>query len=44
MKTILINGTRVRVSIETFKRIEKIAQEKNIPFPVAVSYCLEKVI
>lgn len=44
MKTILINGTKVQISAETFKRIEKIATEKNIPFSQAISFCLEKVI
>lgn len=44
MKTILINGTEVRISVETFKRIEKIATEKKIPVNEAISFCLEKVI
>lgn len=44
MKTILINGESVKVSIETYKRIEKTASEKDITFSEAISFLLEKVI
>jgi hypothetical protein len=42
--TIVINGTNVEVSPETFRRLEKIAAEKSLRLDEAVSFCLEKVI
>lgn len=44
MMTITINGTEVEVSASVYARIEKLAQEKNLTFAQAVSFCLEKVI
>lgn len=44
MKTIIINGNTVKVSVETAKRIEHIASEKKIPLSEAIILCLEKVI
>lgn len=44
MKTIVINGNAVEVSIETAKRIEHIASEKKIPLSEAIILCLQKVI
>lgn len=41
MKSILVNGKRVKVSIETFHRIGKIATAEKIPFDKAVELCLE---
>lgn len=44
MKTIIINGTHVHVSPETYMRILKIALERNLPLSAAISFCLQKVI
>ena len=44
MKTIKINNITVKISFETLKRIEKIAQAKKIPTAQAISLCLERVI
>lgn len=44
MRTIYINGKRVTVTAETFRRIEKIAEERKIDLPEAISFCLQKVI
>ena len=44
MKTITINGNKVKITIETYKRIIRFAAEKKIAFSDAVSFCLKKVI
>lgn len=44
MKTIRINGLDVQVSAETFRRIEKIAEEKKITISDAIFLCFKKVI
>ena len=44
MKKIIINNTEVEVSPETFKRVEKLAAEKKIPFSAAILFLLQKVI
>ena len=44
MKTIIINGKAIEVSVETAKRIEHVAEERKIPFTEAINFCLEKVI
>lgn len=43
MKTIRINNEVIKVSLKTFKRIEKIASEKNLSFSEAVLFLLEQV-
>lgn len=44
MKTILINGHKVRIAVETYRRIVKFAEERKITLPAAISFLLEKVI
>lgn len=44
MKTILINGEGVQVSIETYQRIVKIAKSEKLTFSDAVIFLLQKVI
>ena len=44
MKTILINSKAVKITTETYRRIEKIAHRKKLSFYEAVVFCLEKVI
>jgi hypothetical protein len=44
MRTIKINGKKVKVTAETYRRIEKIAAERHIALSAAISFCLEKVI
>lgn len=44
MYEIVINGISVKISIETKRRLEKIAAEKKITVEEAVSFCLQKVI
>lgn len=44
MRTIHINGKKVNISAETFRRIGKIAEERKITFSDAVVFCLQKVI
>ena len=44
MKTIIINGHKVRIELATFRRIEKVAEKKKITFSDAVFLCLEKVL
>lgn len=44
MKTIIINGTHVQVSPETYMRILKIALERSLPFSAAIAFCLQKII
>ena len=44
MRTIYINGKSVKITAETFRRIVKIAVERKINLPGAISFCLQKVI
>ena len=44
MRTIYINGKKVNITAETLRRIGKIAEERKISIPAAISFCLEKVI
>lgn len=44
MKTIQINGNEVVVGAETLRRIEKIAEEKNVPVDEAIAFCLQRVV
>lgn len=44
MKTIIINGKRVKIAVETFYRIARFAEERKITLPAAISFLLEKVI
>ena len=44
MRTIKINGKSVTVTVETYRRIKKIAADRHIALSAAISFCLEKVI
>jgi hypothetical protein len=44
MRTIRINGKKVRIPVETMKRIERVAAQKKISTGEAVEFCLQKVI
>ena len=44
MRTIYINGKKVNITAETFRRIGKIAEERKINLSEAISFCLQKVI
>jgi predicted site-specific integrase-resolvase len=44
MRTIYINGKKVKITAETFRRIGKIAEERKINLSEAISFCLQKVI
>lgn len=43
MRTIMINGTKVKVTPATYRKIEAIASRKKLTFSEAISYCLKKV-
>ena len=44
MRTIYINGKKVEITAETYRRVQKIAEERKITFSDAVSFCIQKVI
>lgn len=44
MRTIYINGKKVKITAETLCRIGKIAKERKINLSEAISFCLQKVI
>ncbi len=43
-KTIVINGSKVKIPVETFKRIMRLAKGRKIAPSAAIIFCLEKVI
>lgn len=42
MCEISINGNLVTIGVETMRRISKVAAEKKIAIPDAISFCLER--